>query len=227
LGYCLGGKMESENKIVPSTVINKSEDDMELNFIIEEYKTLRDEVISRLESQHQIINIALILIVAIIAATQYIDNIPATSSLIIFIKPFIIISSIIFSAFSMSYLENDILIAHIGKYINGQLRKRIAIILETRNCINTSVLEWDDFRGNQENIFPKNYFHGIMSLSRYFILLFSSLLPILYFIYKYGVLGSVIISILLLIAFIYILLMVIGFIYGVIEYTSRELLGIK
>ncbi|OHB57079.1 MAG: hypothetical protein A2173_04090 [Planctomycetes bacterium RBG_13_44_8b] len=126
---------------------NNNSSIQELSVHMEEYKTLRDEILKRIEFQHNFLNYYLIALGivasagATIAVTFNDDNISK-------IMPWFLLGSPwVFFFFSWSFSNEDIMIVCSARYINQVLRPKITAILKGRK-----ILEFEDFLYQERNI---------------------------------------------------------------------------
>lgn len=149
----------------------------EMEALLEEYRTLRSEIIIRLTSQQQIINFTITLIAAIIAVGQLLpdlENRLGSTQSLRFAYLFI---SLLFSAFSLMYLEHDAMIASLAIYIMIRLRPRMQEILSQIPEVQPIIWQWDDFRGDiQIRSIKAVPFFSLMSVSRYAIMVVPSII---------------------------------------------------
>ena len=106
---------------------------------LEEYRTLRTEILQRLEFQHRITNYAVALFVGILTAIVSIIGsgiIDRNQYFIILIIP------LIFYFFAFAYREQDFMIIKMAEYINSKLKPKIENLLDVEPGI---ILGWDKF----------------------------------------------------------------------------------
>jgi len=116
---------------------------------LEEYKTLRNEILSRIDFRQRVINYQLIftgIISTLFLNYLKLDNLSDNNPDVTFVKLFLLLSPIFYYAFSWSFASHDIIIATLAKYINKELRPRIIKLCKISK--NQNILGWDDYLNN-------------------------------------------------------------------------------
>jgi hypothetical protein len=146
----------------------------EYELLLAEYQSLREEIISRLSIQQQIINFSIAVIATMFAITQLLPLI--RSDLIIRLVPLTYpLLSITFSAFALMYAEQDFLVVDIATYINSRLRPRIEALLFQLPNINPKIWEWEEFRGETHYRTGRySLVYHVMSAARYMVMIIPS-----------------------------------------------------
>jgi hypothetical protein len=148
----------------------------EVDAIIEEYKSVRAEIVQRVSNQSSVINYALALIAAVIALTQL------NPSLLVNINPgpIFLLASLLFSAFALMLIEQDINIAYLGKYTDFKLRKRMEEIINQDSSYLREIWQWEDWKNTtQYRKFPAFLFIYLIAASRYAITIIPSFIALI------------------------------------------------
>ncbi len=93
----------------------------EYDVMMEEYRSIRGEILVRVQAQQQVVNFAIALIAGVVALIQFI---PGDSKLAT-IRPLYPFLSVLFSTFSLAYMEQDLMMAHLGGYLMHHLTPRM------------------------------------------------------------------------------------------------------
>jgi hypothetical protein len=162
----------SMDNVVRAEEPPKTSPEYEIEAIIEEYKSLQEQTNVRITNQQQIINFAIGLIAAIIALMQFLPNI-STYSLA---RPAYLLASLMFSAFALMFIEQDVLVRAFGIYIETNLRPRMEHLLGEMSNTTPKIWQWDEFRRKTQfrplRTIP---FYASMTISRYAIIIAPSL----------------------------------------------------
>lgn len=128
------------------------EDSVTSDFILHEYDALRAEIVSRLETQTQLTAVALALLGGLAAAVPFfiysghsINTIP-TSLVILGLQ----IVALLFTSITWFFLENDVEMAYIGRYLSQQLSQQGKQLSRDPRG-NFSPLHWDIYRRDRMN----------------------------------------------------------------------------
>ncbi len=159
----------------------KKEKEMEV--LLKEYGTLRAEIPQYLGTQVQLINIALLSSVGLIAVFPFLISLDSRG-LHLAVSPlyFVIVLlaiSLLFTSFAWAYLLQLFTLACIGKYCNQVIRTRVCRLLEMESLC--ELLTWDRYHIQQyaprflKSIFNKSAV-GMLSLSPFIIILIPSLI---------------------------------------------------
>jgi hypothetical protein len=147
--------------------------------IIEEYKSIRAEIVQRIGNQQTVTNFALTLIAAVIGVSQLLPSIMNKINM----GPIYLLASLIFSAFALMLIEQDIMNSYLGSYIDMYLRTNIENILNVSMSIRQSVWQWEDWRKeNQYNQFPASLFFSLIAASRYAITIIPAAITLYLFV---------------------------------------------
>lgn len=106
---------------------------------LEEYRTLRTEILHRIELQYRITNYSIALFTGVLAAIVAIigrEIIGRSQYFIILVIPWI------FYSLALAYREQDFLIANLAKYINTELIPKIASTFDVNE---DKVFGWEEF----------------------------------------------------------------------------------
>jgi len=107
----------------------KDTDEMRLKVYLEEYKTLSDEILRRIDFQQQLLRYYLILGGLIAAIVNIVSSNFISSALndmsLDFISLFLLLTPMIFISISLYFSRHDIMIISIATYINKNLRQKI------------------------------------------------------------------------------------------------------
>jgi NADH:ubiquinone oxidoreductase subunit 6 (subunit J) len=151
----------------------------EYEVLLEEYRTIRAEIIERLSNQQQIINFSLGLIAATFAVSQLLPRLDTVDGVFRSLRALYPFLSLLFSAFALMYLEHDVMMAYLGHYINRRLRPRLRDVILQASSHSVDVLTWDVFRGDVHiRIGLATTFHASMSLARYAVMIVPSVMLI-------------------------------------------------
>lgn len=112
---------------------------------LEEYRVLRAELLTRIQKQQEITGFAIALLAATIAISQLFGDTQPFSETISEMLPVLPVISIVLSAFALVTLEYELNIAHIYKYIDLVLRRRIEALLES-DADSPGLLGWNEHR---------------------------------------------------------------------------------
>ena len=124
-----------------------------LNVHLEEYKTLSDQILKRVEFQQKLLNYQLV--AAGIVATIGIRFIGLDANVItnsMSARYFLLLSPMIFLFFSWSFSNHDIMIVSLARYINKELRIKIQALLQGEE-----VLMFEDFLQQERRIRAENF----------------------------------------------------------------------
>ena len=138
---CYLGRVNHMESIVASNPNSRIE--LEYNTLMEEYKALRDEIISTLEAARQVTNYTLVLASLVTAAlpsiSEYIGR--TKSGTIILIMP------VIFYFLAWSALRYTILTNSLGSYIRDKIAPRVRICISisaNTDKIDRTLFTWED-----------------------------------------------------------------------------------
>lgn len=139
----------------------------EYEAVLEEYRILWSELQARLGHQNQIINFAIALTAATVAFLQLSSGDRPLETSIQMLRPAYPYFSLLFSAFALMYLEHDATMAHLGIYIDTNLRPRIEnILLQTGN--ESHIWQWGRWRAQRQFRYGlTSPFHYAMTSARY------------------------------------------------------------
>lgn len=135
---------------------------------MEEYRSVRAEILTRVELQHRITNYLLLVVGAIItgafARGLNDDFISRDFYFVLLVVPLILYP------FALMYREQDFIIANLAKYVNTELRQRVARTTQVKD--QSRVFGWDDF------FRPKVWtvFSILRGNTRYYILFLPTIL---------------------------------------------------
>jgi len=154
----------------------------EMEALIEEYRTLREEIITRLTNQQQIVNFAIALIAAFFAISQLLPRNENIQSLLSSLRPIYPLISLFFSAFALMYIEHDAMMATLGSYISFYLRPQMEDIIKKAGVSSQKVWQWDEFRSEKHFRSFKSAPHFyLMAASRYAITIIPSVGSLIYY----------------------------------------------
>lgn len=145
-----------------------------LDVQLEEYKALRTEILHRVELQYRITNYALTVFVGVLTAVVSIiasDIISRNQYFIMLVIPWI------FYIFPLVYREQDFLILSLAKYMNTELRPRIASTLVVDSDV---VFGWEQFLRRETRWSLADL---VRANSRYIFLFLPALVFLLLFVY--------------------------------------------
>ena len=106
----------------------------ELEVYLKEYDALRVEITSRLGSQTQLTNIALLLIGGVVAAIPFLFRTPQGSGLAIPMVYFVLallIAALLFTSLLWTFLSHELEIGRLGLHIDQVIRKRVYELVGT------------------------------------------------------------------------------------------------
>jgi hypothetical protein len=152
-------------------MLNESLKKFEFDAIIKEFEVLRNEVNSRIQKQHEIVNFSIAILAGLAALSQILVNIYSLnwSNLAVFFP----ILSIIYSSFALMTLDNEANIALIYRYFDEISNPKMQNIL---NNIETPIWQWNLQRANwQHHSGLKNGYYIAMSWAKYVITIVPSI----------------------------------------------------
>lgn len=135
----------------------------EMEVLLEEYRTLREETITRLSNQQQIVNFAIALIAAFFAISQLLPRNENIQYLLSSLRPIYPLISLFFSAFALMYIEHDAMMATLGSYISLCLRPQMEEIIKRAGVSSRKVWQWDEYRSEK-------HFHSIKSAPHFYLM---------------------------------------------------------
>lgn len=192
----------------------------EVEMLLKEYEALRSEILSREQSQTQVINIALLLLAGVTTAGSFLFYAdPRGLHLrvpLIFLIIILLIISLLFTSLHWTYLLHNSEIGFIASYINKDIRARACNLLK-QNEQTASILNWDRFHVGA--LYPTSPVNSIwislLALSPYAVLLIPGLVALASAIWIY--LANFAIPAVNAIGWIAIILMIIALIYSLIS----------
>ena len=112
-----------------------------LNFYLEEYKVLSDQILQRVTHQQTILNYQLVTVGIFLTISLNVFTKPDIFKLLenIFVFYLFSGSSLIFLFFSWAHSNHDLMIISTARYINTDLRRNISLLLGEK------VFEFEDF----------------------------------------------------------------------------------
>lgn len=132
----------------------------DIDIYLEEYRTVREEILLRLKERNIIVRYILLLISALIIAIWQISNSEAEPQKTLVI--FLVIIPVIFFLLALIYCWHDIMIARLANYNNKILRPKLVDIYQDKN-----ILAWEKYLHKQR----KSLFWKLMSFLNRLILL--------------------------------------------------------
>jgi len=120
----------------------------EFDVALEEFKELRSEILARLSSEKQILNFSVGLIAATIAVVKFQGQLDTLQIPFANSKILTLVLSILFAAIGLMYIEEDIYMSMLGKYINTKLRPQLEKIIVQITGEQTAVLMWEEFKAS-------------------------------------------------------------------------------
>jgi hypothetical protein len=115
-----------------------SEGANELNCLIEEYRALRAELVSRITIQYQLLNYSIVLIGASLPVATAIVDRKRYSVLLLF--------PLVFVCMGWLFLLNDWVIRLIANYLNVSLARQVEAILSRQRLDFQSIWQWELFQ---------------------------------------------------------------------------------
>jgi len=151
-----------------------------IDIILEEYKTLRQEILIRLDQQNRLSHYAVVLFSIFLTVTALIINsgINTQKENLGLIISILLLSAIPFIMLVWAYQETNFFVSRIGQYIN-----KFLVPLVNINSNKVKMLMWEDFLARR-----RNFDHDILTGSRFLFLnifVFIPMLLSLYIIYRY------------------------------------------
>ena len=139
--------------------IQKKKNITYIDIYLEEYRTVREEILLRLKERNTIVRYILLLISALIVAIWQISSseVQPQKTLVIFL----VIIPTIFFLLALIYCWHDIMIARLANYNNKILRPKLAEV-----CQNKNILAWEKYLHKQR----KSLFWKCMSFLNRLIL---------------------------------------------------------
>lgn len=137
---------------------------------LEEYKALRAEQTRRMSNQQNITYILVIVLAGILGFTYQIK--PENEEAFNYI---LLITPILSSALVFVYLDHDIMISRVGRYIHEKLREKVAQVISSED-----VWEWDEYHV-MESRETLSSLSAISFLSRFILLIIAIIGPLILF----------------------------------------------
>jgi hypothetical protein len=129
---------------------------LEVDILMKEFETLRDEEVTRIESQTQLASIALLLIGAVVTAAPFLllsgNQSHSLSIPPIYLLNGLLIISALFTSMLWTLLEHDIKTAYMSHYFNFNIRTRAAHLLGL-DANSAHILNWDRYQLGR--VFPR------------------------------------------------------------------------
>lgn len=141
---------------------------------LEEYRSLRTEILHRIELQYRITNYAIVLFAGILTVVVSIIGSKIIGRNLYFI---ILVIPWFFYIFALAYREQDFLIANLSRYINTELTPKIA---STFGVNDDKVFGWEQFLRRKAKWSKVDL---IRANSRYTFLFLPNLVFLLMFLY--------------------------------------------
>jgi hypothetical protein len=117
----------------------------EYEAIFEEFRTLRDEIRTRIEKQQEITNFSIAFMAALLIATS---QLLPKSELLKRFTPFYPIISLLLAAFTLMTLDHEMNILHLYTYLDQKLQPRMNRIVSSAAAGAASVWEWNRYRAS-------------------------------------------------------------------------------
>lgn len=134
----------------------------------EEYKTLREEILRRLDYQYRLIHFSILLFSSFLALVALVSEIRFIELSISGYFIFLLIVPIPFYLIILSYQEQNYFISSIGYYINNELEPKISMFT------NQKLLGWEDFIASR-----RKFLHDFLTGSKFLFLNLFALTPLI------------------------------------------------
>lgn len=142
---------------------NSSETNVRFEAAVKEYESLRSELVSRMEKQHEVTNFAIALTAGVLAIIQIVPlNSQKNYDLLISIMPVV---SLIYSAFSLMILEHDAVIATIQSYIDEMGLAIEKSYQELKSL--PGIWKWNRYGSSWQNTTSNKIYARLMSASKH------------------------------------------------------------
>lgn len=120
-----------------------TDEDFLADVILEEYKSLREENVSHIQNKQQITYFSIALLAGLFAVLQVYSDIQNNE----YFYSGLLVLSVLFSSLGLIFIQEDMLGATIGKYINKVLRVNIKKLSKSEK-IGVDILGWDEYKNN-------------------------------------------------------------------------------
>jgi Mn2+/Fe2+ NRAMP family transporter len=152
-------------------MMSANDDGKLIDVYLEEYKSLRAEVLSRIQTQNQAVNFLLIIMGAAITATiAVLRDVQSASYLSSVILAIILLLPLFAAPLCFIFFDNEIMIHAIGSYLFYEVRPRIAKITKSLDTLG-DILEFKHLPFTTSRVF-----HHV-SLGRWILFIIPILLP--------------------------------------------------
>lgn len=148
-----------------------TDEDFLADVILEEYKSLREENVSHIQNKQQIIYFSIALLAGLFAVLQVYSDIQNSE----YFYSGLLVLSVLFSSLGLIYIQEDMLGATIGKYINKVLRVNLKKLSKSES-LGVDVLGWDEYKNNTLFRSTKVVLYLFTTVARFMFSLLPSIL---------------------------------------------------
>jgi hypothetical protein len=165
----------------PSSSFETSPLRFEMEILLQEFRELRAEVLLRLNSGQQILNYTITLIIVSVTILQLEPQITKITGSEAGIRIILLAIITLFAALGLMYVEQDMFMAVIGRYIDHVLSPKLNKIVQVTNNEKRFVLGWEEFKINYTFKPPMVYVFSYLSSARYALPIIPPIFLLIYY----------------------------------------------
>lgn len=173
--------LEQVDRLVSNSNFETSPLRFEMEILLQEFRDLRAEILLRLSNEQQILSYIITLIVASVTIIQFEPQITNITGSDTGIRVILLVTSILFAALGLMYVEQDIYMATIGQYIEQAIKPQLNKIVQNASAEQHFVLEWDKFKTKHAFKPPMVYIFAFLSSARYALPIFPPIILLTYY----------------------------------------------